>query len=470
MPAATLNLLPELILSAGVLVLLLLTLAERGGAWARPAAVLFSLGAFAASAAALRSTGLHFHGAYEISLFSQVFKCFVTLALCAVALFSDLCQSIPDRKTVEFHLFLFTATIGMVMLASAVELLTFIVALELSSYSLYLLVMMKDYRWNSEAGLKYLILGAAASGLFLFGSGLLMGLGQSAYFYPMAQALQRISNSPAVWLGFLLAMGAFFFKLSLVPFHFWAPDAYEAAPTSATTFIATASKAAAIAVLLRWFSVLGVASVLIPVLGALAFLSMTIGNTVALVQRDTKRLLAYSSIAQAGYILVGLLSAGRDAYAAVLFYAAAYVLMNLGAFLVVLKVGHDEGTDNPSFDHFNGLADRSPLLALVLLVSLLSLAGIPPLIGFTGKWFLFAAAMKAGHGWLVLAGVVNSVVSLFYYLTIVKHAYLLKSDKKALALGWRLGVACLAVVLALVLLGVFPQPLLETAVSAFSAA
>ncbi len=462
------ELLPEIFLCAGIASLLLLTLAPRGELLARYISALAGGAALAGCFLTLDASALRCGGTYEISLFSQTFKGFVSLALFATAFFSGLGQAVSGRKMVEFHLFLCTAALGMVMLASSVELLTFFVALELSSYSLYLLVMMKDYRWNSEAGMKYLIFGATVSGIFLFGASLLVGLTRSTGFAGLAEGLHAVSNSPVAWLGFFFVTGAFFFKLSLVPFHFWAPDAYEAAPTPATAFIATASKAAAVAVLLRWFSAFGVAPVLVPVFGVLAFLSMTVGNTVALVQRDTKRLLAYSSIAQAGYIMVGLLSATPDAYAAVLFYAAAYVLMNLGAFLVVLKVGHAEGTDNPSFDHFNGLADRSPLLALVLLVSVLSLAGIPPLIGFTGKWFLFAAAMKAGHGWLVLAGVVNSVISLFYYLTLVKHAYLLKSDKKPYKLGWRLTTACIAMVLALVLLGTFPQPLLETAVAAFA--
>jgi len=157
-----------------------------------------------------------------------------------------------------------------------------------------------------------------------------------------------------------------------------------------------------------------------------------------------------------------------EAFAAVFFYAAAYVIMNLGAFVAVMRVGEDQGTDNPRFNHFNGLADRSPLLALLLLVSLLSLAGIPPLVGFTGKWFLFAAAMKQGHALLVLAGVINSVISLFYYLTVIKHAYLLKAEnERPLVLGIGLSVLCLALFAAIVAVGVYPAPLLAAAQAAF---
>ncbi len=454
----------EILLTAGIAVLAATTLGPEGKSIARKAAVLFGFGALLGGVLTLASVGVHFQGTYRVDLFSQGFKCLVTFSLFIVTLFSDLGGAISERKTREYYLFLFTAALGMAMLSSAIEFLIFYIALELSAYSLYLLVMTKDYRWNAEAGIKYLLFGAAATGVFLFGASLLIGLTGETAFRPMAAALAPLSGVPALWLGLFFVSGAFFFKLSLAPFHFWAPDVYEAAPTPAVAFIASASKAVAVAVLIRWFFTLGVAAVLVPVLGVLALLSMTVGNTVALVQQDAKRLLAYSSVAQAGYILVGLLSASAEAYSAVYFYAAAYVVMNLAAFLVVLKVGEDHGTDNPSFDHFNGLADRSPLLALVLLVSLLSLAGIPPLIGFTGKWFLFAAAMKAGHGVLVLAGVIYSVVSLFYYLTLAKHAYLLKSEKSApIALGWKLRAACTGFFLALVLLGVFPQALLNLA-------
>jgi NADH-quinone oxidoreductase subunit N len=195
---------------------------------------------------------------------------------------------------------------------------------------------------------------------------------------------------------------------------------------------------------------------------------MAVGNTAALLQRDVKRLLAYSSVAQAGYILVGLVAGTPDAYGAVLFYAAAYVVMNLGAFLVAVRVGEGHRVDNPGLQHFNGLAERSPLLALLLLVSLLSLGGIPPLFGFTGKWFLFAAAMKKGHWFLVLSAVINSVVSLYYYLTVVKHAYLLRAEtQEPLRTGPALKMVALALFAALLVFGVFPRPLIEAAEAAF---
>lgn len=463
-------LLPEIALCIGIAFFLFLTLVED-----RLAEVLSSrfAGVFAcivlvSSLLAFQSQGMLFWSSYKIDVLSQSFKIVLSLALLFTILSSGKQTPIPSDRRAEYFVFLLTAALGMMMLASAVELLTFYVALELSAYSLYLLVPLRDYRWNAEAGIKYIVFGATASGLLLYGFSILLGLTQTTYLSEMIDRIPLIASEPAFLLGAFLIVVALFFKLSAVPLHFWAPDVYEAATTTVAAYIATASKTAAVVILLRLFWTLGVPEVLASVIGVFAFLSMTVGNAAALIQRDVKRLLAYSSIAQGGYILVGLLSGTLDAYSAVFFYAVAYVLMNIGAFLVTIKVGEAYQTDNPSFQHFNGLSQRSPLLALLLLVSLLSLGGIPPLIGFTGKWFLFAAAMKEGHSLLVLAGVINSVISLFYYLVLVKHAYFFKSDDPGhLPMGLRLRAACLTLFLAIILLGVLPGKLLETAQAAF---
>jgi NADH-quinone oxidoreductase subunit N len=262
---------------------------------------------------------------------------------------------------------------------------------------------------------------------------------------------------------------AFLFKLSAFPMHFWAPDVYESAASPVGAFIATASKAAAVAILVRVLRLGELSAGLVTLLGIFAFLSMTLGNAVALVQKDVKRLLAYSSVAQAGYLLVGLLAGTGPGYASSLFYAAAYLLMNAGVFLTVVLVGKASGQDNPQLSHFNGLAERSPKLALLLLLSLLSLAGIPPLAGFTGKWILVAAAMEKGHWFLVLWGVLNSVVSLFYYLAVVRHAYLEKPSTNApLELSPGIKLLGLALLLSLVLLGIFPNAAIELAQRAVS--
>ncbi|HTL69687.1 MAG TPA: NADH-quinone oxidoreductase subunit N [Candidatus Eisenbacteria bacterium] len=403
-----------------------------------------------------------FFSTYRIDLFSQGFKTALAGALLVVVIFSREEASGTTGKRIEYFLFLITATLGMMMMTSAADLLTLYISLELSSYSLYLLASLKADRRGAEAGAKYLLFGAATSGLMLWGFSLLAGLSGTTSLALIAQQAPVLAAQPSFALAVVLVSFAFLFKLSGFPMHFWAPDVYECAPTPVTAFIATASKAAAVAILIRLFSWTGLTPALVWVVGILAFVSMTLGNCAALVQRDVKRLLAYSSIAQAGYLLVGLLAGSADGYASAFFYAIAYLLMNAAAFLVTMEVGRAARLDNPQVSHFDGLAERSPFLALILLLSLLSLAGIPPLAGFTGKWILFSAAMDKGHWFLVLWGVLNSVVSLFYYLTLVKHAYLEKPvDPSPIALPARLKLLGLLLFFALVGMGVFPDFLIR---------
>ena len=465
--------LPETIVVALVAIFSCLTLGSPKKVYEKLNGVaLFGAAAvLGATLACLNLTGNLFSSSYRVDLLSQGFKFMFALSFGFVVLFSKEAPSIHPSRRAEYYLFLSTALLGMMMLASAVELLTLFVAMELSSYSLYLLASLKQENKNPESSVKYLLFGAATSGIFLWGVSLVVGLAGTTSLLEIAARLNVLSHQPAFILGLVFASFAFLFKLSGAPMHFWAPDVYECASTQVTTFIATASKAAAVALFVRFFILAGMPGAVVVILGVLAFTSMTLGNCVALVQKDTKRLLAYSSIAQAGYILTGLLSATPEGYSSSFFYALAYVLMNTGAFLVVLWVGKAAATDNPLISDFDGLADRSGLLALLLLLSLLSLAGIPPLMGFTGKWILFSAAMDKGHWFLVLWGVLNSVVSLFYYLTIVKHAYLEKPKiSSPIILPMPIKLACLALICAIISLGLFPNPFITLAQHAISSA
>ncbi len=419
----------------------------------------------------LYASGNLFYGTYRIDLLSQGFKFILSLALFFTILFSKETLSIHEKRKVEYFFFLLTATLGMMMITSAADILTLYISLELSAYSLYLLTALRQDRRTAEASVKYLIFGAATSGVFLWGFSLIAGLSGTLSLFEIAKSAPTLMAQPAFSLGLILASFAFLFKLSSFPTHFWAPDVYESAATPVTNFIATASKAAAVAILIRVFLLMGVSSALVTILSIIAFISMTLGNCVALVQKDLKRLLAYSSIAQAGYILVALLAGSFEGYSSSFFYAMAYVLMNTGAFLVVILVAKSMNHDNPQIEHFDGLAERSPFLALILLLSLLSLAGIPPLVGFTGKWILFSAAMEKGHWFLVLWGVLNSVVSLFYYLTVVKHAYLEKpKTKEPILIPVPLRILGIALFCALLFLGVFPNFFITFAQQAVTAA
>ena len=409
----------------------------------------------------LSSAGSLFNGTYRADLLSQGFKGLIALGFFFTVLLSESPLSVPPQRLIEYFIFLGTATLGMMMLVSSADLLVLTISMELSSYSLYLLTAMKKDRKNAESSVKYLIFGAATSGVFLWGLSLVLGLSGTASLPVIAQNSGVLATQPAFLLGLVLMTFAFLFKLSAFPFHFWAPDVYESAATPVTNFIATASKAAAVAILIRVFLWTGVPASLVTLLGFLAFISMTLGNTVALVQKDMKRLLAYSSIAQAGYILAGLLSGTPQGYGSGFFYAGAYLLMNTGIFVVTIAVAQSARHDNPLISHFDGLAERSPFLALLLLISLLSLAGIPPLAGFTGKWILFSAAMDQGHWFLVLWAVLNSVVSLFYYLTVVKHAYLEKPQTDSpIVLTAPVKLLCIFLFGAIVILGLFPDPLI----------
>jgi NADH-quinone oxidoreductase subunit N len=358
----------------------------------------------------------------------------------------------------------------MMMLVSSVHLLAIYVSLELSSYCLYILVALrKGENMGLEAGIKYFLIGISASAVMLFGLALLYGTTQATYISDMVEVLPGVIDKPAVIVGLLLTLSGFFFKLAVFPFHSWAPDVYQGAANQVSAYIATASKVAAIALLIRMVALTDTATVspyLLHVLVMLSIVSMTVGNLAAIVQKDMKRLLAYSTIAHAGYLLIGILSMSQAGYSGVIFYALALLVMKFTAFLVVVRVADDDR--NLQIDQLAGLYQRSPLLALALMVSIFSLAGIPPTIGFTGKLFVFLAAMEQGYFTLVLIAMINVVISLYYYLLVLKAAYMLKPDKAmpAIQLAPPAKVLAAALILAMLVVGIFPTYILEIAEAA----
>ncbi len=364
------------------------------------------------TAACLFQSGDLFFKAYRVDLFSQIFKFALALGLFLVLTISHNLAHIEERYHAEFYLFLTTTTIGMMMLVSAVELLTIYVALELSSYSLYILVpLRRGDGIDVEAGIKYLIIGAVSSGFMLFGPSYIFGATGTTYLSEILPKLSQLGSSPIGIIGLLLALAGFFFKLSVFPFHFWAPDVYQGAANQVTTFIATASKAAAVALLLRLAS-LGVSYGynFTVALMVLSIISMTLGNLVAIVQKDFKRMLAYSSIAHAGYVLIGILTLKEAGYIGAIYYALAYLVMNFTVFMVINEVAKD-GHDL-QIAELAGLYRRNPLLSMNLILGIFALAGVPPSIGFTGKLLLFTSAMNEGYFWIVLIGAVNGTISL----------------------------------------------------------
>ena len=415
--------------------------------------------------AAVKLEGTLFFEAYRVDLFSQVFKVMLAMGFFLVICLCRELNGIEERHHPEFYLFLTTCTLAMMMLVSSVELLTIYVALELSSYSLYILVPLRRGQGiDVEAGIKYLMVGATSSAVMLFGLSFIFGVTHTTYVVDIINILPNVISNPAAIVGLLLTLCGFFFKLAVFPFHFWAPDVYQGAANQVTAYIASASKVAAVAIIMRMVSLVGGNSqYLVDVLVTLSIASMTLGNLVAIVQKDMKRLLAYSSISHAGYVLIGILSMSQTGYASAIFYALAYLVMNLCCFLVVVKVAQD-GSDL-KIAQLAGLHRRSPILAMALMLAVFGLAGIPPTIGFTGKFLVFAAAMEKGYITLVIIAMINATISLYYYILVVKAAYLMEPDvqQPRLPISMPTKVLTGVLVTVMVVFGVFPHHLLEVA-------
>jgi NADH-quinone oxidoreductase subunit N len=388
----------------------------------------------------------------------------------------------------EYYALLLLATAGMMLMGAATNLVIIFLALEILSIPLYVLTGLNRARLESgEAALKYFLLGAFASGFFLYGIALTYGatgttnlagivsfLGSAS---PVTSATLSAGLSvvegagPYLYIALGLLLIGFAFKVALVPFHMWVPDVYQGAPTSVTAFMSVGAKAAGFAalarVLLYAFPTLA-SSWAIP-LSALAVLTMTLGNLAAIAQSDIKRMLAYSSIAHAGYILVGVVAANEAGAAGVLFYLLAYAFMNVGAFATAIVVGK-RGEPGVEIADYAGLASRRPFLAAAMATFMLSLAGVPPLAGFMGKFYLFSAAVQADLTWLAIIGVLNSVLSVFFYLRVIVVMYMREAEEpKPISLPWPLGVAVALAALGVLALGLWPSPLLTIAQQAIGA-
>jgi NADH-quinone oxidoreductase subunit N len=424
--------------------------------------VLSGLG-FLVALLCLGQQGDLFFKAYRVDLFSQIFKAALALGLFLVLMISKNPAQIGERVRAEFFLFLTTCTLGMMMLVSSVELLTIYVSLELSSYSLYILVpLRKGDGIDVEAGIKYLFIGAVSSGFMLFGLSYIFGATHSTYLADIVQKMPQLLNSPIGIVGLILALAGFFFKLSVFPFHFWAPDVYQGGANQVVAFIATASKAAAVALVLRLAALgEGFGYSFIQVLVVLSIISMTLGNLVAIIQRDFKRMLAYSSIAHAGYVLIGVISMQEAGFTSAVYYALAYLIMNFTVFMVLSEVAED-GRDL-KIAELAGLWRRSPLLSMSLILGIFALAGVPPSIGFTGKLLLFTSAMNQGFFWLVLIGAVNGTLSLYYYLRVVYAAYFVDSDLPPITLSRPTRILNYALCATILIFGVAPDSIVELA-------
>ena len=454
------RILPEIVLSVfGMIVMLLEPLLDEDKSQKLPG--LIALGGTVAALGATwlmaQSPGLAFWNMIQVDGFSVFFHVLVIASAAMVILSSYEYMTVQGIRAGEYYALILFGTVGMALMSSAIELVLIFIALEISSISSYVLTgFRRHYASSAEASLKYFLLGSFATAFFLYGVALMFGATGSTNIDLISRALQAGAIPMLAFVAVAFMFVGLGFKVAVAPFHIWTPDVYEGAPAPIVGLMSTAPKAAAFAVLLRIVFVINVHAIFW-VIWIAAALSMTLGNLGALVQDNVKRLLAYSSIAHAGYLLVAFATAPVGGTSAAMFYSAAYAAMNLGAFAVVSHFAN-AGERYVTLEDYEGLGRSSPLLAAALTIFLLSLIGIPMTGGFFAKFYVFSAAMKANLIWLTVIGVLNSGVGAYYYLRIIVMMYMRESrrDVPVTPVPSALAVAIACCMAATLYLGLFP--------------
>ena len=422
--------LPEIILTGWALLLLVIGAFGRSQLSAKVSGVICLLGAFTTLYATVCLWGNRldvFNKLYTIDDYGTFFKVIFLIVLSLITILSIKYGEREEIGSGEYYSLLMFGVLGMMVMVSSHSFITIFIGLEVMSLSIYVLCgLMRTNAKSVEASLKYFLLGAFATAFLLYGMALIYGatglidVVELKAYLAANQAYDKVMFFAG--LGFLIV--GFGFKIASVPFHMWTPDVYQGAPTSITAYMATGVKAAAFGALVRVFytAFLPFNADWSAVIWVIAVLTMCVGNITALVQKDVKRLLAYSSISHAGYILVAFITGDKQLSASILYYLLAYTFMNIGAFAVVMAIGKN-GEERTDIDSYAGLGTRQPFLALCMSIFLLSLAGVPPLAGFMGKFYVFSAAVKAEYYWLAVIGVLNSAVAAFYYLRVMMYMY-----------------------------------------------
>ena len=411
--------------------------------------------------------GTQFSEMFKVDNFSLFFNIIFLVSTILVALISISYLGSGDRKQGPYYILILLATLGMMLMAAGNELIIVFLGLELMSLSLYVLAgYFRESPASSEAGMKYLLLGAFASAFFLYGIALIYGGAGTTSVPAIAEAVASPNKSPLLLAGMFLLIVGFGFKVAIVPFHQWAPDVYEGAPTTIAAFISAGPKAAGFAAFLRIFmeALPNLQVEWSGVIILLAMLTMTVGNVIAIAQTNIKRMLAYSSIAHAGYILIGLAAANSEGISSAMLYLLIYCVMNIGAFGAVILAKTADG-ESLMISDYAGLGLRKPLLAMFMTVMLLSLAGFPPTAGFVGKFYIFKSAVQAGHIWLVIIGAVNTAISAFYYLRVVVTMYMREPEEELEFSPYAstLVVGLIIAAIGVLLIGVLPSLMLSPA-------
>ncbi len=431
-----------------------------------------------------RQTGMNytaFSNILVIDGFGQFIKFIILLSSIIIIVFSFFSKELNQAhsKLGEYYMLIIGMTFGMFLLVGASNLIMIYIAIETMSISSYILAgYTKEVKRASEASLKYVIFGAVSSGIMIYGVSILFGLTGSLNLFEINNylATHEVATIPLV-VACILIISGFAYKISAVPFHFWTPDVYEGAPVTITAYLSVASKAAGFAVLLRFFKTCFIdtsvntegAWVLLSsidwhtIIAILAILTMCVGNLVALWQTNLKRMLAYSSIAHAGYLLMAVSVLNDTGVIAVLVYFFFYMIMNLGAFFIIQIVADKIGSEN--IEDYNGLGYRSPIIGICMTILLISLTGLPPTAGFIGKLYVFSSVIDSGFVWLAVVGVVNSVISLYYYVRVIKHMFLkdIESTKTKLVFSPSIIVILLLLTLPTLVFGLYFTPIVQWA-------
>jgi NADH-quinone oxidoreductase subunit N len=459
--------LPELVLTSGALVVLIADVLLPRGSKALAWVTLLVIGATLASLAPFAHTHAEVaHGLLAVDQFALFFKIVFLGAAALTVLMSIRYLEIEGASPGEYYFLILCATLGMMIMAGGIDLITIFVGLETMAVSFYILAgFIKPNQRSNEAAVKYFLLGAFSLGILLYGMSLIYGLSGTTNLRTMAIALAGQESDPRLVLAVILVVAGVGFKIAAVPFHMWAPDVYEGAPTPVTAFLSVGSKAASFAMLLRIF-LEGLPSMNASwrlLFEGLAIATMTVGNLAALTQTNLKRMLAYSSIAHAGYVLIGVVVGTTRGVTAMMIYLFIYSFTQIGAFIIIVIMQRQDVVGDELKD-FSGLHARHPFAAFAMLVFMLSLGGIPPTAGFMGKLWLFGAAIDAGYVWLAVIAVLNSAISLYYYIRIVVFMYVKPQGAGSeVTTTPSLGLALAVAVIATIALGVYPRLLFELA-------
>ena len=462
--------LPEMVLTVGALLVLVIdfvlkdrddvTLSATLGTLLVTTGVLFSFVGVDTTAS---------RGLLAIDGFATLFKFIFLFTAAVTVLMSSSYLKVEGVRAGEYYFLILCATLGMMFMASGVDLITLFIGLETMAVSFYILAgFLKHNQRSNEASVKYYLLGAFSTGILLYGMSLLYAVSGSTRLSEIAAAVGTQGNGGLVILAVILVGAGMAFKIAAVPFHMWAPDVYEGAPTPITAYLSVGSKAAAFAMLLRIF-IEG-----LPTIAAdwqlffwwLAVLTMTVGNIAAITQSNIKRMLAYSSIAHSGYVLIGIVAGTSRGWTAAIVYLVVYAFMQLGAFAIVTMLRRRDVVGDELKD-LSGLYSRSPMAAIAMLVFMLSLGGIPPTAGFMGKIWIFGAAIDQGLVSLAVIGVVNSAISLFYYIRVVVFMWIKDEVMGSeITIGPAMATALCVTLVGSILFGIYPQPLFEQAQAA----